>query len=184
MVSFLSLATSGAENRKRGHAADGVEVREGLARDLAEAVPGHERLGAELPGDAFGQAEHEAAVQDDEEAARGRVAAGLLNLGEGDHVQAHPALPAADGSRELLDLLQSGVARVGEGVEVDGVDRDPATHDRPRGHRRVDPPGEEGDHLAVGAHGEAAGAGDLLLEDEDSIFADFDPDAHLGGRRG
>ena len=55
----------GPEHRERYGAVDGIEISQRLRRDLPQALARDQGQRPHLPGDALGDAEHEAPVEDD-----------------------------------------------------------------------------------------------------------------------
>ena len=177
---LLVHADDGTED---GQAAGGVGHRHGLhglAGHLAQGLTGDQSVGTHTEGHLLGDAHHEPAHEQGEQGLGAGAAELLLDLGEGDHMDGHPAAPGGDEPGQLQDLVLGLGGGVGIAEEVDHLQGQAPLGHHPGGHGGVDAAGQQGDRSAPHAHRQTACAGGGVGVDIGRKVTDLHVDHHVG----
>ena len=182
-------ADEGAQDRQGGHVLGDAQRHHGLTGHLAQRFAGDQSVSAGLFGHGLGNAHHEAA-HDEGEVFLGAVSADfLLDLGEGDHMDQHPAAVGGQILCQLDHLVLCLLGGVGRRFEVDHLQLHAAAGDHPAGNGGVQTAGEEAYGTAAGAHWQTACAGNGGRVDIGCLLADLHIDrqvrlVHVHGHMG
>ena len=126
-------------------------------------------------GHRLGKTHHKAAHNQGEVFLRAAAPDLLLDMGEGDDVDDHPARPGGEQAGQLQHLVQGLLGGIGRGDKVDHFQlHAPAGH-HPGGNGAVQTAGKQAHRPAAHAHRQTAGAGDGGSMDVGGMF----PDLHV-----
>ena len=167
------------QDRQARRGVDGVDVLEGLARYLSQAVAGDESERPLLPGDHRRRADHETTVQDDPQGSGTLRHDPPLQLGERHHVESRPDPRGVNSPEELAHLVEALEAGVRMAVEVHVDRKRPALQQSVRGDRRVDTSGEKDGDATRHPRGQSAGPGGLAERDEGHLVHQLDLDLEV-----
>lgn len=123
-------------------------VRQGLRCHLSKIVASAQRKRAFLTHDDFSDAQHGAAVEDDEVGIVHVHRHLLLDVEQGHDVQGRAELESGEELDKLLDFFLALPARLRIAGKVHKNEVAPTAHHQPRGNRTVDAARDETDDLA------------------------------------
>ena len=177
------LLVKADERPEHGHVhgvvCDG-QTLDGLAGHLPDGLPGDESQTPAGPGGALGDLHHETPHEHGGLGGGTLIVDGGLDLGEWDQIQIEGSGILGDDLSQLHHLVPGSLAGVRVAVKVDGGEGHAPLGDHVPGHGAVDAAGDQEHGLSVGAHGHAAGAGDLPGIEKGLVLADLHGQRDLG----
>ena len=169
-----------AEHRKRDSVIRRPDVVERLRGDLPKALPRDDGLRMLVESDAFSDAEHKTAIQDNPQLRWRRKGNLALVVTKGHNIDARDATRFLEHMRDVVDQELGGIRRLRPAREM-YADADSTTaRNAPERHRRVDSRGKQAYHRARASNGKAPDARDAARVDIRRVLHNFDPHRKVG----
>ena len=128
-----------------------------------------------VESDAFSDAEHKTAIQDNAQLRRRRKGNLALIVAEGNNIDARDAARLFEHMRDVVDQELGGIGGLRPAREMHADANGATARDAPERHRRVDSRGKQAHHRARASDGKAPDAGDAARVDIGRVLHNFDP---------